>query len=199
MAKKNLDELSRKYRFDRSSAKRSQEWFRKKVYELKDQTSARTLLQNPARRQDYMIPGQMYMYMYNPIGAETLPYYDTFPLVIPFSRDAETFTGLNFHYLPYKMRAMLLANLLEFATDPKLNAKSRLVFQWQYVSGVSKFIGVSSAVKKYRFDCMQSHFTLVPADQWFNAIMLPVEQFRVGKVQSVIDKNVVWLDSMRYV
>lgn len=144
------------------------------------------------------MPGQMFLYFYHPKGIAELPYYDTFPLVIPFSQDAETFTGINFHYLPTKARVALLRNLQDFATDKKLNEKSRLMMQWSFVKGISKFQGINQAVKKYRKDHVASQFLMIPADQWFHAIMLPVERFNTGTNMSYVSKDVVWRDTMRY-
>lgn len=199
MARINLDQLSNRRTYTKADARKSQQWFADQIKYLGDVVSPNALMSNTKRTQDYIIPGQMYLYFYHPKHIETLPYYDTFPLVIPFAEDAETFTGLNFHYLPPKVRMQLLSALLDFSTDTKLNEKSRLRFQWQYISGVSRYKGVSTAVKKYRKDHVQSQFLMIPATQWFNAVMLPVERFNTGPSMSFISKNVVWQDSAKYI
>ena len=199
MAQYTLDQLSKKYLLDKRAAERSHQWFNQQVQKLSQQVSARSLMANAQRRQDYFIPGQMYMYFYHPVGVDTLPYYDQFPLVIPFSQDAETFTGINFHYLPPRLRMILLVNLLDFATDPKVKSDdTRLKLQWSFIRGVSKYKGVQHAVKKYRKDHVASSFLAVPATQWFNAVMLPVEQFATGKNMINFDKNLVWRDIVKY-
>lgn len=198
MARVNLDQLSQRRLYDKDAAKKSQQWFADQIKYLNNAVSPNSLMSNTARRRDYFVPGQMYLYFYHPKNVDTLPYYDTFPLVIPFSQDAETFTGINFHYLPPKMRVILLKNLLDFATDTKINEKTRLRMQWDYIGGVSRYRGVNSAVKKYRKDHVQSQFLFIPATQWFNAVMLPVERFNMGPSMSYIDKNTVWRDATQY-
>lgn len=198
MARINLDQLSNRRQFDKTAARKSLQWFESQVKYLGDAVSPNSLMSNGKRRQDYIIPGQMYLYFYHPVGIDTLPYYDTFPLVLPFSEDATTFTGLNFHYLPVKLRVMLLNKLMDFATDKKVDEKTRLRFQWQFVKGISRYQGVESAVKKYRKDHVASQFLFVPATQWFNAVMLPVERFNVGASMSYFDKKIVWRDSLGY-
>lgn len=198
MAKLNLDKLSHKYNYTKEDAKRSLGWFSEQVRNLSTKVNATSLMSNGKRRRDYFIPGQMYLYYYHPIGIDKLPYFDAFPLVIPFSEDETTFTGINFHYLPTKVRFLLLKNLLDFATDAKMNEKTRLRLQWSYIGGISRYRGVNMAVKKYRKDHVQSQFLMVPADQWFNAIMLPVEQFSSGRGMMPINNNIVWKDSMRF-
>jgi hypothetical protein len=195
MARINLDQLVNRRRYDKSAATKSQDWFEEQIRYLSNSVSPNSIM-NSSRRRDYFVPGQMIMFFYHPKGVDTLPYYDTFPLIIPFSEDAETFTGINFHYLPPKMRAVLLKNLMDFATSKKLDEKTRLKFSWSFIANSARYQGVQGAVKKYRKDHVQSQFLFVPADQWFNAILLPVEKFSTGPNMSRFQKNVVWRDSI---
>ena len=43
--------------------------------------------------------GRMSMFFYDPKFKNRLPYYDTFPLVLPLETMRGGFIGLNFHYL----------------------------------------------------------------------------------------------------
>jgi hypothetical protein len=198
MPRLNLDQLSDKVQFTKADANKSQAWFSEQVRIIGGKVSPQSLMSNSYRRRDFLVPGQMVMYFYHPKGVDTLPYYDTFPLIIPFSQDAETFTGINFHYLPPKVRFALLKNLLDFANNRKLNEKTALRMSWEYIGGVSRYRGVNSAVKKYRFDHVQSQYLFVPATQWFNAIMLPTERFNTGPAVTYINKQTVWQDAMKY-
>lgn len=198
MARINLDQLANRMLLDKSAATKSSAWFDEKIQYLKNSISPNSIMSNAQRKRDHILPGQMYLYFYHPAGIDTLPYYDTFPLVIPFAQDGETFTGLNFHYLPPKARAVLLKNLLDFSTDTKIKENTRLKFQWSYIKGVSRYPGISDAVKKYRKDCVASQFLFIPATQWFNAIMLPVEKFATGSGMTRMPKEVVWQNSIRY-
>ena len=57
------------------------------------------------------------MFFYDPKYKKTLPYYDTFPLVLPLERIPGGFAGINFHYLrPVKARFTLLERLQRFST-----------------------------------------------------------------------------------
>lgn len=196
MARIDLDKLATRVLYDKSAAKKSQQWFADQVKYLGNAVSPNSVMANGARRRSYLIPGQMVMYFYHPKHIDTLPYYDTFPLIFPFAQTAETFTGINFHYLPTKARVVLLKNMLDFATNDKLDEKTRLRFQWDYIGGISRYRGVNAAVKMYRYDHVQSQFLFVPAQQWFNAVMLPFERFNTGSNMIKFDKNVVWQKSM---
>lgn len=197
MARINLDQLAKRVLHDRKAALKSQAWFSQQVKYLGDAVSPNSVMQNSSRTRSSIMPGYMHMFFYNPKYAAELPYYDTFPIIFPFSKDAETFTGINFHYLPVKMRVVLLRNLLEFATDSKLKEDTKMKLQWHYVANLARFAGVSSAVKKYRLDHVQSHFLFVPAQQWFNAVMIPFERFKSGESGTFVRKESVWADTTR--
>ena len=89
------------------AAKKSKNWFQQQTRLLGRQ---QITPQKAMRGGDFTtrpMPGKLYMFLYDPKHKETLPYYDMFPLVFPFSKDSTGFTGLNMHYLPYQMRIML--------------------------------------------------------------------------------------------
>lgn len=197
MPRLNLDEITRTIKYDKDAARKSLMWFDEQAKILGNRVSPQSLMANASRRTSVLTPGKMYAMFYDPKHKETLPYYDVFPLIIPFSRDSETFTAINFHYLPLKMRFVLLKNLLDFATDKTLTEKTRLRVSWEFIGGISKYRGVNSAVKKYRYDHVASQFLEIPADQWFTAIILPTERFNQGKNAVFVNKTRVWQDSIR--
>ena len=57
--------------------------------------------------------GKMYMFLYDPKHKDTLPYYDSFPLIFPIEFYGDSFLGINLHYLPPVMRARMVANPTE--------------------------------------------------------------------------------------
>lgn len=195
MARIDLDKLAGRVLYDKSAARRSQKWFDEQIKYLGHTVSPNSVMSNSKRHQNFLIPGQMVMFFYTAMNRKTLPYYDTFPLVIPFSDDGSTFTGINFHYLPPKYRATLLKNLLDFSTDKKLDEKTKLRLQWEFIAKSSRYRGVEFAVKKYRYDHVQSSFLFVPAQQWFNAVLLPFERFVMGEAATRMQKSRVWLES----
>ncbi len=197
MARQNLDKITQKLNYTKDDARRSIAWFDEQVKLLGNRVSPKSLMMNAERRTSNLVPGKMYAMFYDPKYKETLPYYDIFPLILPFNRDEQTFTALNFHYLPYKVRYVLLKNLLDFKTDKTLNEKTRLQFQWSFIKSLSKYRGSSRSVKKYRYDHVASQFLEIPADQWFTALLLPTEKFNKGKQAYYVNKQQVWKDSMR--
>ena len=67
--------------------KESREWFRKKVSSLKSINREALMKEDPLKQTTEEIIGSMYMFFYDPKHKETLPYYDTFPLVVVVGPD----------------------------------------------------------------------------------------------------------------
>lgn len=196
MPRYNLDELDKKFNnLKPSDYRKSRDWFAEQAKKLGTRISQNSIMSTSSRQKAQFQIGKMYLYQYYPIGVKELPYYDSFPLVIPFSAEGNTFTGINFHYLPYKARYVLLRNLLDFASSKKLDEKSRLAMTWNFLKGVARYQGVDFAVKKYRVDRVQSHFIEIPGNQWFQALLLPVERFNKGENMTRMDKSFVWTES----
>ena len=172
---------------------RSKAWFQTQVNALAKQgaQSQNILKSDISYLTTNVIPGNMYMFLYDPKLKEDLPYYDAFPLVLPFAKTDDGFIGLNLHYLPYQPRAQLLSRLMEFANNSKLNDATRLKYSWGLIQGVSKFKWAEPCVKRYLYSHVKSRLRKIPGQDWTTAVLLPVEQF-VGAT-----KSTVWRDSMR--
>lgn len=130
------------------------------------------------------------MFAYDPKFKETLPYYDMFPLVLPFRKMDEGFLGLNLHYLPYVYRARLLDALLHYKTNQNMDERTKLKFNWQVLSGASKLKAAMPCVKHYLYEHVQSPFKAIHITDWATAICLPVEQFEGAS------KAQVWKESI---
>lgn len=172
---------------------RSKAWFQTQVNALNKQNpnSQNILKSDISYLTTNIIPGHMYMFLYDPKLKNELPYYDAFPLVLPFAKTDDGFIGLNLHYLPYQPRAQLLSRLMEFANNSKLNETTRIKYSWGLIQGVSKFKWAEPCVKRYLYSHVKSRLRKIPGQDWTTAVLLPVEQF-VGAT-----KTTVWRDSMR--
>lgn len=173
---------------------RSKAWFQTQVNALAKQSpkSQNILKSDISYLTTNIIPGHMYMFLYDPKLKNELPYYDAFPLVLPFAKTDDGFMGLNLHYLPYQPRAQLLSRLMEYANNTKMNDATRIKYSWGLIQGVSKFKWAEPCVKRYLYSHVKSRLRKIPAQDWTTAVLLPVEQF-VGAT-----KTTVWRDSMRY-
>lgn len=167
---------------------RSYTWYRNQVRNLATGVSGVQLLKNE-QLSSRVLPGEMYLFMYDPKHKETLPYYDVVPLVLPFRRMPDGFLGINLHYLPYLARFNLLRDLNTLARDSRLTNDKRLMLSWQLLNSSSKYLSATACVKHYLNAHLRSRFLKINYDDWITAAMLPVENFQKAK------KEKVWADT----
>jgi hypothetical protein len=134
--------------------------------------------------------GKMYCYIYDPKLKATLPYYDTFPLVLPFKLDRLGFTGLNLHYLPYGKRMELLSNLFNFATNRNMDERTKIITSWQLLQNSASDDLVRPCVKRYLTAHVKSPYLRIDATEWPTVAMLPLDRFKKASADKV------WKESM---
>lgn len=188
---KDLQTIFDQYRYDQSIQKKSKTWFQQQATLLARKRINEKQLFSQNRAVSKVMPGKLYMFYYDPKHKDTLPYYDTFPLVFPFRAMPDGFLGLNMHYLPYFHRVQLMTRLLDFANNKTLDENTRLRYSWSLLNGAARFQTASACVKHYLKDHVASTFLEIPGDDWHTAMMLPVERF-VGA-----NKVTVWGDSIK--
>lgn len=174
-------------------AVKSTKWYKEQVRSLYGKgITPNSLLANDRKRlKSILTIGKMYLFMYDPKHKETLPYYDTFPLVLPFSPAKDGFLGLNFHYLPYPFRLGLLDKLNKYVVNKKSPEDTKIRVSWAILSKASTHPVVSVCVKHYLYKHVQTRFLQLEAPEWEMAMMLPVETF-VGA-----PKTKVWTESRK--
>ena len=165
-------------------------WFKDRVSELK-RVSRPQLMSDGKNLKIRTFLGGMYFFFYDPKHKKTLPYYDRFPLVIPFSHEKGAFRGINLHYLDPRSRALLLNNLMKITTNKNWDNKTRMQMSWQMLKASSKFHLVKPAVKMYLRDHLRSKLLTIRSYQWPIATFLPVAKFIKASQQKV------WKDSQR--
>lgn len=190
---KDLTSIFDRYRYDRSIYQKSSTWFDQQVLLLQKRkfTPQQILRDRRESASVKILPGNLYMFLYDAKNKETLPYWDKFPLVFPFRAVPGGFYGLNLHYLPYRMRLQLMNRLLQFKNNDKFDETTRLRYSWSLINGVSKFKMAEPCVKHYLYEHVRSPFARIDSQDWATAMMLPVESF-VGA-----NKNAVWQDTKK--
>jgi hypothetical protein len=178
MAKKLIDRIKESLAKDgltpRTNA--SRQWLRAKVKDLKP--TPQSMMNDRERLKQKSFIGRMYFYYYDPKTKDRLPYYDTFPLVIPIERYDDGFLGLNLHYIHTKHRIILLDKLSDTLTNDKYDEKTRLRISYPHLQASSRIFEATPCIKRYLFSHIQSRFLEISADEWDIAVMLPVEQFQ---------------------
>ena len=164
-------------------------WYRQKVQELLPKPQVRRMIREGFKTQKVTVRpnfGMMNLFYYRPKGAEKLPYYDVFPLVIPMGRRLnDGFVGLNFHYLSVPQRWLLLERLSMFQMPSELDsfdteegAGDVMALFW---SKIRRKRGVKPIVRRYLTKNIQSRFLKIEFSEMLIALSIPMERFYTGK------------------
>jgi len=152
-------------------------WYKKKVADLSNRISAARLMRDNKLKKAPTF-NKLHFFRYNPKLKATLPYYDTFPLVMPIQSAKGGFLGINFHYLPIPLRMKLLETL------------DRRGFSGNY-SKLKNIREVKPTIKHYLKRQFVSGFLELEEDDYAPAIFMPVAQFKKASASQV------WRDSRR--
>lgn len=166
-------------------------WYREQIKKLgSEKLEQNALLKNRVLRADRIYPGGLYLYSYDPKTKDSLPYYDTFPLVFIYKPTKDGFMGYNIHYLPYNLRFQLMGSLLDIhlSNDPEIKKAIRSYGLLSQMDAGKLF---QPCVKRYLSSHVRSKFLLVPQEDWVTASMLPIEQFQKAS------RHKVWYDSRK--
>ena len=167
---------------------RSIRWFRQKVRELGDISSATLVREGYVTgRPSY---GKMNFFMYDPKfkdNTKVLPYYDMFPLVLPIEEYRDGFLGLNFHYLSIPMRLKLLNIIQEYASNDRMDESTTIRLTW---NRIKRNPMVKPVVKRYLADHVRGTFRRIDAEEMMVAVLLPVQRFvRARETQVYADSR----------
>lgn len=127
----------------------------------------------------------MYMFFYDPKLKDTLPFYDSFPLVIVIGPAEGGFLGLNLHYLPPVLRAKLLDGLLETANNKLYTDDTRFNISYSMLKRAARLKYYKPCVKKYLNKHVRSRFARVPAPEWEIATFLPTADWQKSSSRQV--------------
>ena len=166
-----FDEISKL----RKSGKEPYQWYRNRIKELGTPSQAQLIRDGKITGRVNF--GALNMFIYDPKLKNKLPYYDTFPLVLPIERYGDGFLGINLHYLPYALRARLLSRL-----DPDAN-----------YSALKNVRLVKPTLKRYLNSNVRSRFRKLEEEDFMTAIMLPVQRFKKSSASKV------WSDSRKVI
>ncbi len=164
-------------------------WYRQKVQELLPKPQVRRMIREGQKTQKVTVRpnfGMMNLFYYRPKGAEKLPYYDIFPLVIPLGRRLnDGFVGINFHYLSVPQRWLLLERLSMFQMPSELDAFDTeegmgdvMALFWPKIR---RKRGVKPIVRRYLTKNIQSRFLKIELSEMLIALAIPMERFYTGK------------------
>ena len=180
----------------------SREWYRRKAASIRSERSKRPekFIKMGRERgklkktiKGSLMMGRMYMFTYDPKMAETLPYYDMFPLIFAIESHVDGILGINLHYLPHTQRAFLMDNLYDLSRDKTINEQTKLIMTYKFLKKTAKYRYFKPCLRKYLNTNATSRFMLVDPSEWEIALFLPLERFRTGT--KAISRRTVWQDT----
>lgn len=132
-----------------------------------------------------VMPGRMYMFVYDAKHKETLPFWDAFPLIFPISLTPGGFTGINLHYLPPLLRARLMDALYSIANNKKYDDTTRLKISYNTLRSASNLSYFKPCFKQYLYSQVKSRFVYVEPKEWDIALFLPLQKFQKATAEQV--------------
>lgn len=179
-----------KVRLTAQGTEKSVQWYQAQIKKM-GTINSNKLMQTRSLLTTRVLPGTLIMFLYDAKLKDTLPYYDAFPLVLPFRKTPDGFYGLNLHYLPYMARFKLLGYLSEYANNDKMDEDTRIIASWRVLNSSSKLNMIKPCVKRYLYSQVESKFLTIPYPDWVTASQLPVERFQGA------NKAQVWKESRK--
>ena len=181
----NVDQNTSTKDIGLSKIEQSRKWFFEKTQAIGragKKTSAR-LGQKEKLGNDKAVrpmPGMMYAFYYDPKHKETLPYYDTYPLVVIIELNSKGILGLNLHYLPMQIRQKFFYGALlnkrsnrGFFKDKELNEETFFEISYEYLKSTRAAKAFRPCIKQYLTPNIRGNIVHIPAPEWERAIHLP--------------------------
>jgi hypothetical protein len=164
----------------------SLEWFRTNIRRIFDRRNNEKVYLDGTKVGEIQ-EGNMYMMFYNAKTKKKLPWYDRFPLVIPFDkRSVENgFYGINLHYIPPLYRQNLLEEMYKYSKGEGVE------IDYQYFRSVSRLKPAIPCIKRYLYSRIKRVPLQVQKEYWDVAAMLPTANF--GNVNT----NTVYANSRK--
>ena len=163
---------------------KSTDWYREKIREF-GKPGAMALIRD-GKRASKPFYGKLNMFFYDPKHKKTLPYYDTFPLVLPLEKYPDGFLGINMHYLPIPLRIKLLDRLVDYSNNTKFDESTRLMVDYNKLKKVRL---IRPTIHRYLSGYTKSQFRRIDADEFTIATLLPVQRFKKAS------ESAVWKES----
>ena len=163
---------------------KSTQWYRDKIKEFG--TPGPMDLLRDGKRDNKPFYGKLNMFIYDPKHKKKLPYYDSFPLVLPIENYPDGFLGINLHYLPIPLRIKLLDTLVDYSNNTRFDETTRIVADY---SQLKKITLIKPTLHRYLAGQTKSQFRRIDADEFTIATLLPVQRFKKA------GSGEVWKDS----
>jgi len=179
----------------KTMSKDSIAWLNDKIAEIRKPAAVSQGISREVSRQmqtGRLRYGMMYCFYYDPKTKEDLPYWDRFPMVLVLEKYPDGFLGLNLHYLPVKYRIAFMKKLMRYASLTDEHDIKRMRISYDILMASRRFAEFKPCLKRYLYNHMRSRLLMIQPNEWDIATMLPLQQFKGARVQTV------WKDSVQH-
>ena len=159
---------------------KSTAWYKDKIKEF-GEPSAMDLIKD-GKRAAKPFYGRLNMFFYDPKWKKKLPYYDTFPLVLPLEKYTDGFLGINMHYLPIPLRIKLLDRLVDYSNNTRFDESTKLIVDYNKLRNIKL---IKPTIHRYLAGHTKSQFRRIDADEFTVATLLPVQRFKKSTAKEV--------------
>lgn len=123
--------------------------------------------------------GGLFAFFYDPKLKDVLPYWDQFPLVVPFNIYDDGFIGLNLHYAESSDRMRILQYLTRMKTKKTTREYARISYQSLQVAMKSDIY--QPCVHRYLSSHIKTRLVKIEMSEWKNVAALPLVQWKKQK------------------
>ena len=169
-------------------SKESRDWFRRKARSMRVNRS-QLMQEDEIQLRSRSATGAMFMFFYDPKHKKTLPYYDSFPLIIAVGKAEGGFIGLNLHYLPIALRAKFLDGLMDTTNNKKYDESTKFAISYNMLKNASKLKYFKPCYKHYLTKHVRGRLALVPAPEWEIATFLPTADFQKASTSTIYGQS----------
>ena len=155
----------------------AREWYHDYAVSYGTSFSYTQMLKEGGRRAGRPMRGKMMFFKYRPDVVETT--YDLYPLIFVLDRQPNYFTGINFHYIVPKFRAILLGEMFSYLSNLDFDLSTELNFRQftNIVGNNKKFKFAKASLRRYNYNNIQSKIINVHPLDWELAIMVETSKF----------------------
>jgi hypothetical protein len=172
-------------------SRKSTDWLKDQVKSIRNpRRVVADIVKEKQRSGGRFMTGGLYFFCYDPKYANTLPYYDMFPLVLVLEKYPDGFMGLNLHYLPIPVRAAFLDQLLDYAYYNDEDEITRMKVTYNILNASRRLKAFGPCLKRYLYNHTTSRLLKVEPHEWETALFLPVEQFQKANKRTVFAESV---------
>lgn len=120
-----------------------------------------------------MIPGMFYTFNYR---ATTVKHYDRFPVILVLDRTPNSILGMNFHYLPPKLRFALFESMMPLIVPLPVFQLSRILLTYKTFKR-RRMLGKLPTIKRYTPANIRGRAAFISPLEWAVALAYPSERF----------------------